>query len=81
MRLRTFLIARRTDRRVDEFRADAAELREKSPRIYQAILDNPRGREAVEAGDAERYVASCLAAAAEVRVEPAHAYPLAALQA
>ena len=81
MKLRTFPIARCADRRVDEFRADAAELREKNPRIYEAILDNPRGREAVEAGDAEQYVASCLAAAAEVRVEPAHAYPLAALQA
>ena len=81
MRLRAFPIARRAGQHVDEFLADAAELRETNPRIYQAILDNPRGRQAVEAGDAERYVASCLAAAAEVRVEPAHAYPLAALQA
>ena len=81
MRVRAFLIARRADRRVEEFRADAAELRGTSPRIYLAILDNPRGRQAVEAGDPEGYVASCLAAAAEVRVEPAHAYPLAALQA
>jgi hypothetical protein len=71
--------ARRAMQRVDEFRADAAELRETNPRIYTAMLDSPRGRRAVKAGDPQKYVAFCLAAAAdEVGVEPVREYARAA---
>jgi hypothetical protein len=64
---------RRATRRVDEFRAEAVELRENNPEVYMAMLNSAEGQKAVKAGDPLGFVALCLALAADdLGVESQH---------
>jgi hypothetical protein len=55
----------RAARRVEQYRPQAALLRETDPETYIKILEQPGGREAAETGNAEAYVALFLAALPE----------------